>query len=97
MGPLGITGIAGGGDWGGGRAEGSRGEGFLDMLRQFLAAANADQLEADRLSEAMVTGQVEDVSQAVLAMQKAELSFQLLLQIRNKALEAYQEIMRLPV
>lgn len=97
----GVTGLAGGaGSGDGGRvgnAGGAGGEGFLDVLRRYLAEANASQLEADRISEALVTGQVEDVSQAILAMQKAELSFQLVLQLRNKALEAYQEIMRLPV
>lgn len=107
MAPLGVGGVgsfgggAGIGDpAGGGRAGsagGAGGEGFLDVLRRYLAEANASQLEADRISEALVTGQVEDVSQAILAMQKAELSFQLVLQLRNKALEAYQEIMRLPV
>ncbi len=93
----GVGGPAGGVIGGGGRAGSAGGEGFLDVLRRYLAEANASQLEADRISEALVTGRLEDVSQAILAMQKAELSFQLVLQLRNKALEAYQEIMRLPV
>lgn len=103
MAPLGVDGVggfggsAGIGDPAAGRAGSAGGEGFLDVLRRYLAEANASQVEADRISEALVTGRVEDVSQAVLAMQKAELSFQLVLQLRNKALEAYQEIMRLPV
>ncbi len=98
MAPLGVGGVSGsGGGAGIGDPAGGGRAGFLDVLRGYLAEANASQLEADRISEALVTGQVEDVSQAILAMQKAELSFQLVLQLRNKALEAYQEIMRMPV
>ncbi len=70
---------------------------FADVLRQVFAEANQAELQAARLSEQMLTGQVEDVSQVVIAAQKAELSLQLAIQVRNKLLEAFQEIMRLQV
>lgn len=87
-------------DAGGGApgAFGAQGGGsFADVLRQVFAEANRAELEAARLSEALVTGQVQDVSQVVLAAQKAELSLQLAVQVRTKLLEAFQEIMRMPV
>ncbi len=71
--------------------------GFKELFLQALRDANALQLEADRLSEQLLAGQVQDVSQVMVAAQKAELSLQLAIQMRNKLLEAYQEIMRMQV
>ena len=44
-----------------------------------------------------MSGEVEDVHTAMIAMQKADLSFQLLMQVRNKLVEAYREVMRMQV
>lgn len=71
--------------------------GFKDLLARTLQEANQNLVGADRLGEQLVTGQVQDVSQVMIAAQKAELSLQLAIQIRNKLLEAYQEIMRMQV
>lgn len=78
---------------------GERSEGgiFREMLFQALEEVNAMQAEADRLSEKLVTGEIQDVAQVMIASQKAELSLQLAIQVRNKILEAYQEIMRIQV
>jgi flagellar hook-basal body complex protein FliE len=42
-----------------------------------------------------MTGESQDLHTTVIAMQKADLSFQLMMQVRNKIVEAYQEIMRM--
>lgn len=70
---------------------------FHELFLQALREANAAQLEADRMSERLLAGQVQDVSEVMVAAQKAELSLQLAIQMRNKLLEAYQEIMRMQV
>lgn len=71
--------------------------GFKDLMAQALREANQNQVAVDRLAEQLVTGQVQDVSQVMIAAQKAELSLQMAIQLRNKLLEAYQEIMRMQV
>jgi flagellar hook-basal body complex protein FliE len=55
------------------------------------------QHEAGRLEEAVANGQNANIHQAVIAGEKAGLSFKLLMQVRNKMVEAYQEIMRMQV
>jgi flagellar hook-basal body complex protein FliE len=58
--------------------------GKVDQLRQEAAAS----------LERFLSGENEELHQAVLATQKAELSFELFLQVRNKVVQAYQEVMR---
>lgn len=81
----------------GGAVGGTAGSVFRDVFGQVFADANRQQLDAQRLNEQLVTGGVQDVAQVMLAAQKAELSLQLAIQVRNKLLEAYQEIMRMQV
>ena len=70
---------------------------FADILTQsFKTAAEAD--SADKISSLqLLTGQSDDMSGLLLDAQKAELSLSLALQIRNKVIEAYNEIMRMQV
>ncbi len=70
-------------------------EDFLALLKQSLAAVNDQQLAADHQVTQVQTGQSRDILGAVLALEEADLSFQLLLQVRNKAVKAYEEIMRM--
>ncbi|MCL5045697.1 MAG: flagellar hook-basal body complex protein FliE [Actinobacteria bacterium] len=73
------------------------GPSFTETLKQALGEVNRLQVEADQASMALVTGQTKDLHQVVIATEKASLALQLTLQIRNKVLEAYQEIMRMQV
>jgi flagellar hook-basal body complex protein FliE len=70
-------------------------EDFLDLLQQSLAAVNDRQQEADHRVQQVQTGRSSDLLGAVLSLEEADLSFQLLLQVRNKAVKAYEEIMRM--
>lgn len=70
---------------------------FKDVLVDALKKTNELQLESDRLNAALAAGRVDDISQVVVASQKAELAIQLTLQLRNRAASAYQEIMRMQV
>ncbi|MXP27654.1 flagellar hook-basal body complex protein FliE [Porphyrobacter algicida] len=70
---------------------------FAGVLRQSLESVNASQNEASRLSEAYERGEVTDVAKVMLARQEAGVAFETTLQVRNKLLNAYQEIMRMGV
>ena len=70
---------------------------FGEMLTDALKETNELQLEADKMNAALAAGRIEDVSQVIVATQKADLAIQLALQIRNRATSAYQEIMRMQV
>lgn len=70
---------------------------FGEFVADALKKTNELELESERLNAAMAAGRIEDVSQVVVASQKAELALQLTLQLRNRATAAYQEIMRMQV
>ena len=69
------------------------GEYLVDSLRK----TNELIHESDKWNAALAAGKVEDISQVVVAGQKAEIATQLTLQVRNRAVSAYQEIMRMQV
>lgn len=72
-------------------------ESFSEMLNRALEEINARQQKADELARAFAAGEVEDVHQVVMAMQEARLALQLAVEVRNKVVEAYQEISRMQV
>ena len=70
---------------------------FGEFLVDALKKTNELELESERLNAALAAGRIEDISQVVVASQKAEIALQLTLQLRNRATAAYQEIMRMQV
>ncbi|SHK34642.1 flagellar hook-basal body complex protein FliE [Selenomonas ruminantium] len=72
-------------------------ENFGKYLTNALKKTNSLQLESERQNALLAAGRIEDVSQVVIAAQKANIALQLTLQLRNKAVSAYQEIMRMQV
>ena len=74
-----------------------RGTGFADTLKHFAADVNDQLQKADGQMKEFAVGKKSDLQDVVVASEKADLSFKLLLQVRNKLLEAYQEIMRMQV
>ncbi len=73
------------------------GPGFGDLLKQAVESVNHMQHESGRLEDAVVSGESMNIHEAVIAGEKAGLSFRLLMQVRNKMIDAYQEIMRMQV
>jgi flagellar hook-basal body complex protein FliE len=71
--------------------------GFGDLLKKAVESVNTMQHEAGRLEEAVANGENVNIHQAVIAGEKAGLSFKLLMQVRNKMVEAYQEVMCMQV
>ncbi len=71
--------------------------GFGQWLADAVARVNQAQLDADKLSMALAAGEPVELHQVMIATEQANLLLNLTVQLRNKALEAYQEIMRLQV
>src|SRR5262245_48774222 len=71
------------------------GKDFQDMFSGFLKDVNEMQLKADQSIQKMVSGEIKDVHQVMLAVGEAKVAFNLLLEIRNKTMEAYQEVLRM--
>lgn len=72
-------------------------EGFGEMFKKAIQDVNAAQKESEKLTSQLVTGEVTDIHEVMIASQKASLSLQLTIQVRNKVVEAYQEVMRMQV
>lgn len=68
---------------------------FGDLVSQFVGQTNQQQMAADQSVQQLVTGQTDDVQQVVLAVAQADLSFQLFMEIRNKLIDNYSELMRM--
>jgi len=71
--------------------------GFADSLRSALDGVNAAQQRSGDITAAYERGEVTDIAKVMLARQESSVAFEATLQVRNKLLSAYQEIMRLGV
>ena len=70
------------------------GEGFANVLKKSLSEVNDMQEASQKAMSDLATGQVKDLHQAAIAIDKAEMSMKLMLEVRSKALNAYKEISR---
>jgi len=70
--------------------------GFGESLARLVDSANASNATANEAVSSMLAG-TGDVHDAMIALQRADLTLQLTVQIRNKLVQAYQDIMRMPV
>ena len=77
-----------------GRSEGTS-PSFGDLLKEQIGKVNEMQLDADRAIEDLATGRTDNVAEVMTAVQKADLAFKTMMQIRNKLLNAYREISRM--
>lgn len=71
--------------------------GFAGALKSALDGVNATQNKAEAITDAYQRGEVTDVAKVMLARQEAGVAFEATLQVRNKLLSAYQDIMRMGV
>lgn len=70
---------------------------FADMVQDAVNSVDEAQKTADQNVENIVMGKSDNIHEAMISMQKARLSFQLMMEIRNKALETYQELSRMQI
>jgi flagellar hook-basal body complex protein FliE len=69
--------------------------GFVDHMKATLVNANDLQHQAKTAMEELATGRNGNIHETLLSMSKAETSFKMVMQVRNKVLNAYQEVMRM--
>ena len=67
---------------------------FSTILNKTLSELNESQVAADKAVAELATGEITDLHQAAIAIGKAETSMKLMLEIRNKAINAYKEVAR---
>ncbi len=70
---------------------------FADLLQDAVAGVNRLQHEADRAARDYVTGEAQSLHETMIAMEKADIALRFVTQVRNKVVEAYQEVMRMQI
>lgn len=100
--PLGlIQSVGGAGPVGPGRPrishEPGEGPGFKEMLQQQIDQVNKLQQDASMAIEDLATGQRDDVESVIIATQRADIAFKMLLQVRNKVMDAYEEVKQIRI
>lgn len=70
---------------------------FEDILKNAIDKVNDKQIEADNSTQELMTGEATDIHQVMLTTEEAKISLELAVQIRNKLVDAYQEIMRMQI
>ena len=70
---------------------------FADTMETALKSVNDGQTQAAKLSESYERGETVDIAKVMLARQQASVGFEATLQVRNKLLSAYKDIMSMPV
>lgn len=76
---------------------GADGVGFSDLFRKTVDSVNVDQVNANTAIKELVAGRNKNIHETMLAIEKADTSLKLMMQVRNKVLDAYREIMRMQV
>jgi flagellar hook-basal body complex protein FliE len=75
-----------------GAAEGAD---FGDILKQALQEVDAAQHTSEQEARNLMSGEATDMHTAILAVQKADVSFQMMMAVRSKLIDAYREVMRM--
>lgn len=79
------------------RAEAAEGLNFRELLLRSIQEVNSMQREADHAVERLMLGEEVTPAEVLTAVQKADIAFKLMIQIRNKLVQAYQEIQNIRV
>jgi flagellar hook-basal body complex protein FliE len=79
------------------RHQPGEGPDFKQMLQQQLEAVNQLQTDANHAVENLAAGRRDDVESVIIATQKADVAFRMLLQVRNKVMDAYEEVKQLRI
>ncbi len=73
------------------------GESFGEILKSSMGKVNQLRKEADQAVQALSTGRATDIHGTMIALEKASISFKLVMEVRNKVIDAYKEIARMSV
>lgn len=75
----------------------SAAEGAGKFFSELVSKVNDLSVQSDKSIQALASGETKNLHEVMIAMEKASISFQFMSSVRNKALEAYQEVMRMSV
>jgi flagellar hook-basal body complex protein FliE len=70
---------------------------FATTLKEAISNVNELQQSSDAATQALATGKTDDVASVMIASQKADIALHAMVQVRNKIIDAYQEIMKMQV
>ncbi len=70
---------------------------FGQTIKDFIQAVNDNQVNSDKVASDVIQGKSDNLHQAMATMEEARLSFQLMIEIRNKMLESYQRLERMQI
>lgn len=73
------------------------GDSFAEMLGGAIQSVDETMKESDQVTADFVAGKTENVHDVMIAMQRSQVSFQMMVEIRNKVLDAYHEISRMQI
>jgi len=77
-----------------GSEKGKAGQSFKDVLRDAIEDVNKLQNDSDQKIASLLKGESQDMHATILAVQQADTSFKMMMQVRNKIVEAYKELSR---
>jgi flagellar hook-basal body complex protein FliE len=70
--------------------------GFGNVMDQLVSSVDGKQNQAASLTRDVLMGKTDQIHQSMIAMQEASVAFQLMVEVRNKVVDSYQELMRMP-
>ncbi|NOZ87031.1 MAG: flagellar hook-basal body complex protein FliE [Deltaproteobacteria bacterium] len=71
--------------------------GFLEKIKSAVEDVNRLQLDAEKKTSVLAVDENAPIHETMIALEKADISFRFMARVRNRVLEAYQEIMRMPI
>lgn len=73
------------------------GQSFADTLKDAVGRVNQLQKDSDRKMQELATGKTTNIPEVMMAAEKADIALRLMMQVRNKIIDAYQEVMKMQV
>jgi len=73
------------------------GKSFADTLKDAVGSVNEAQKTADKSMQDLATGRTDNVADVMITTEKADIALKLMVQVRNKIIDAYQEVMKMQV
>ncbi len=70
---------------------------FSDFIRSTISQVNESQAEGDRAVQKLHSGEAQNLHDVMISVEQADISLRMLVQVRNKAIQAYEEIMRMQI
>jgi len=72
-------------------------KGFKDYLQEFIREVDELQKQADTESSGLASGKTDNIHKAMITMEKADVSFRLMVEVRNRIMSAYNELIKMQV